>query len=111
MLHLQERVRELEARRNSNASTSSTPPSANPLGAPKPVVTNQSRRQPGGQPGPSPQLKQLLPPERGQETLTFVPAFCQQCQAPLPSQATPNDPPPTRQQVVELPPGIAHATD
>ncbi len=40
---LEARVRELEARLNSNSSNSSIPPSANPLGAPKPCVRSMSR--------------------------------------------------------------------
>src|SRR6187549_1950957 len=73
---LEARVRDLEARLNNNASNSSLPPSANPLGAPKPVVKKKSRRRPGGQPGHPPRLKQLLPPERVQHTIPFVPRQC-----------------------------------
>jgi transposase len=104
-------VRDLQARLGSNASNSSTPPSANPLGAPKPVVKKKSRRRPGGQPGHPPHLKQLLPPERVRETFVFVPQRCRKCQARLPQEAGPNDPAPTRHQVVELPPVIAHVTE
>src|SRR6187549_1422159 len=84
---LEARVRDLEARLNNNASNSSLPPSANPPGAPKPVVKKKSQRRPGGQPGHPPRLKQLLPPERVQETIRFVPRQCRHCQGPLPAQA------------------------
>jgi transposase len=108
---LEARVRDLLARLSTNSSNSSTPPSANPLGAPKPVVKKKSRRRPGGQPGHRPHLKQLLPPERVQETFVFVPKRCRKCQARLPQETGPNDPAPTRHQVVELPPVIAHVTE
>src|SRR6266478_3841110 len=70
-------VRELTARLGSNSTNSSVPPSANPLGAPKPVVKKKSRRQPGGQPGHPPHLKQLLPPERVNVTRPLVPRQCE----------------------------------
>jgi transposase len=108
---LQERVGDLEARLNANASNSSLPPSANPPGAPKPVVKQKSRRRPGGQPGHPPHLKQLLPPERVQATFQFVPERCRRCQAPLPAQAGAADPPPTRHQVIDVPPVVAQVTE
>lgn len=104
-------VRELLARLNNNSSNSSTPPSANPLGAPKPVVKKKSQRRPGGQPGHPPHLKQLLPPERVNKTFVFVPKRCRKCDAALPAQAGPDDPPPTRHQVIELPPVVAEVTE
>jgi transposase len=108
---LEARVRELEARLNNNSSNSSIPPSANPLGAPKPVLKKKSRRRPGGQPGHPPRLKQLLPPERVQETIQFVPRQCRRCQTPLSAQAGPDDPAPTRHQVIDLPPVVAQVTE
>lgn len=104
---LEKRVAELEAKLQEllkrNSSNSSMPPSANPLGAPPPVTKKKSKRKRGGQPGHPPHLRQLLPPERVNQTIPFVPERCQQCQAPLPQQAGPNDPPPHRHQVAELP--------
>src|SRR5437879_3070545 len=104
---LEEEVRQLKALLGRNASNSSTPPSANPLGAAKPVVKKKSRRRPGGQPGHPPHLKQLLPPERVQTPHVFVPRQCEHCQAPLPTQAGADDPEPTRFQTIELPPIVA----
>src|SRR5258708_571189 len=104
-------VRDLRARLGTNSSNSSVPPSANPLGAPKPVVKKKSKRRRGGQPGHPPHLRQLLPPERVQQTFQFVPAQCRRCQAPLPTQAGPADPPPTRHQVIDLPPVVAQVTE
>src|ERR1700693_2065118 len=82
---LEEEVRQLKTLLGRNASNSSTPPSANPLGAPKPVVKKKSKRRPGGQPGHPPHLKRLLPPERVREVIPFVPRECRRCHATLPS--------------------------
>ena len=41
-------VRDLNARLGTNATNSGTPPSANPIGAPKPVLKKKSQRKPGG---------------------------------------------------------------
>jgi transposase len=104
-------VRDLMARLGINSSNSSVPPSANPLGAPKPVVKKPTGRQPGGQPGHPPHVKQLLPPERVKEFRRFLPARCATCQAPLPAEAGPHDPAPNRFQVAELPPLQAEITE
>jgi hypothetical protein len=56
---LERRLAELEARLKTNASNSSTPPSANPVGADKPAVKKKSKRKRGGQPDHPPHLKQL----------------------------------------------------
>jgi transposase len=108
---LEEALRQLQAKLGTNASNSSLPPSANPLGAAKPVRKKKSKRKPGGQPGHPPRLKQLLPPERVSKTITFVPEQCTQCQAALPAEASPGDPEPTRSQVIEVPPIVAHVTE
>jgi transposase len=104
-------VRDLLAKLNTNASNSSTPPSANPLGAPKPVKKAASERERGGQPGHPPHLKQLLPPERVRFWRYFVPEECANCHAPLPTQAGPDDPEPKRFQTIELPPIVAEVTE
>jgi transposase len=108
---LEQRVAALEARLGTNSSNSSVPPSANPLGAPKPVVKEKSTRKPGGQPHHPPHLKQLLPPERVTTTRAFVPQHCEKCQAALPAQAQPGDPEPTRFQTIELPVVMAEVTE
>lgn len=68
-------------------------------------------RKAGGQPGHPPHLKQLLPAERVHKTVLFVPAQCEHCQASLPQEPGPDDPPPLRHQVAELPKVIAHITE
>jgi len=108
---LQRRLRELEARLKTNAANSSTPPSANPLGAKPPVVKKKSKRKRGGQPGHPPHLRQLLPGERVTRTEHLVPKTCDACQAPLPQQAGPNDPAPRRFQTVEVPPIVAEVVE
>lgn len=104
-------VRELMARLGRNASNSSLPPSANPPGAPKPVVKKKSQRRRGGQPGHPPHLKQLLPAERVNQVVTHVPRHCEHCDAPLPARPAANDPAPSRFQTVELPPVVAVVTE
>lgn len=108
---LEEQVRELKALLQRNASNSSLPPSANPPGAPKPVIKPKSKRRPGGQPGHPPHLKQLLPPERVAKFQHFRPGQCAQCHAPLPAEASPADPEPTRFQTIELPRVVAVVTE
>ncbi len=104
-------INELTAKLGQNASNSSIPPSANPLQAPRPVVKKKSKRKPGGQPGHPPRLKQLLPPQRVKDVIAFVPEQCQHCRAALPAEAGPNDPEPTRFQVIELPKVVAEVTE
>src|SRR5437879_3146336 len=58
------RVRDLEQRLGTNAGNSSLPPSANPPGAPKPVVKTPTGRRIGAQLGHEPHLKQRLPAAR-----------------------------------------------
>lgn len=80
--------------------TAATPPKASPSA---PQAKKGSGRKPGGQPGHPPHLKQLLPPQRVTRTVTFVPAQCQHCQTPLPTERSAEDPEPSRFQVAELP--------
>jgi transposase len=108
---LERRLAELEARLKINASNSSTPPSANPLGAAKPVVKKKSILKRGGQPGHPPHLKQLLPAERVTHWEHFWPDECSACHAQLPHVAGPDDPEPKRFQTIELPPIIAEVTE
>jgi transposase len=101
---LKRRLAVLEARLNTNSSNSSTPPSANPLGAKPPVVKKKkSKRNRGGQPKHPPHLKKLFPPERVTRVERFVPQTCAGCGATLSPEAAPGDPEPKRFQVVELP--------
>src|SRR5689334_3836725 len=89
---LKRRLAAIEARLNTNAANSSTPPSANPIGAKPPVVKAKSKLPRGGQPGHPPLLKQLLPPERVTRTEAIVPATCADCGSALARTAGPGDP-------------------
>lgn len=60
-------------------------------------------RTPGGQPGHPPHLKQLMPVDRLKDIIRHLPSQCRACQAELPVEAGPNDPPPARHQIAELP--------
>src|SRR5882724_11357397 len=105
------RIAKLEARAGTNSSNSSLPPSANPPGAPKPVVKKKSKRKRGGQPGHRPHLKQLLGPDRVNHVVPIVPTECDHCHADLPAASSPDDPAPTRFQTIELPPIVAIVTE
>ena len=108
---LERRLAVIEARLNTNSGNSSTPPSANPLGAKPPVVKKKSKRKRGGQPEHPPHLKQLLPPERVTRIEVIVPATCDDCGSALSREAGPDDPEPKRFQVVELPPLAVEVTE
>jgi transposase len=108
---LKRRLAAIESRLNTNAGNSSTPPSANPIGAKPPVVKTKSKLKRGGQPGHPPRLKQFLPPDRVTRIETFVPATCECCGGAVAAAAGPADPEPTRFQVVELPPVAAEVVE
>src|SRR5947199_7232777 len=92
---LEKRIAALEARLNTNSTNSSVPPSANPLGAPRPVTKKKSKRRRGAQPGHQPHLKRMLPADRVKEVVSFRPTHCRRCHATLPNAAMPGDPEPT----------------
>jgi transposase len=107
-----ERIRELEARLNQNASNSSLPPSANPAQAPPPVRKQPTGRKPGGQPGHEAHLRERLPPERlTQPVVHYRPTTCATCQHALPDRPAPDDPEPRWHQVVELVPVPVEVTE
>jgi transposase len=108
---LRQQLRDLHARLGTNASNSSLPPSANPPGAPKPVVKKATGRKPGAQPGHTPNARLRLPPERLAHVIALVPHRCERCRAPLPAQGQPGDPEPSWHQVAELPRTAALVTE
>ena len=81
---LQAELHELRCQLNRNSSNSSSPPLADPPGAPKPVVKIKSGRKPGGRPGHPGLYHRWLPPEGVQKIVRYVPTTCTRCQAPLP---------------------------
>ena len=108
---LQAQLHELRCQLNRNSSISSSPPSADPPGAPKPVVKTKSGCKPGGQPGHPGSHRLRLPPDRVQQIVPYVPTTCTRCQAPLPQRPAPGDPEPSWHQVAELPPLAAIITE
>jgi len=108
---LEQQVRDLQALLGKNATNSSVPPSANPPDAPKPVVKQPTGRKSGGQPGHPGSARLRLPPERITHVISLIPERCEQCQAPLPQEAGPDDPEPSWHQFVELPPVAAVVTE
>ncbi len=98
---LEAKVAELEARLHdlTKPPTTPRPAPALPKGPGKQPTGNKA----GGQPGHPPHLKALVPPERVNTTVPLIPAICAHCQAALPHEAGPDDPPPVRHQVAELP--------
>jgi transposase len=73
---LEAQVRELEARLGRNSSNSSTPPSANPLQAPKPKAKKRSKRSRGGQRGHKGHRRSRLAAERVGHLIALVPSRC-----------------------------------
>ena len=81
---LQAEIHELRSQLNRNSSNSSSPPSVDPPGAPKPVIKTPTGRKPGGQPGHPGHHRHRFPPERVNKIVPYVPVICTHCQAPLP---------------------------
>jgi transposase len=106
---LEARVAELEARLHDLLKPPSAP--RPPAALPKGPAKKPTGKKPGGQPGHPPHLRELAPPARVNETVPFLPQSCGHCQAALPAQPSPNDPPPVRHQVVELPELAARITE
>src|SRR5205085_6166138 len=74
-----------------------------PVKTAKPAAKKPTGNKPGGQPGHSPHVKQLLPPERVTQTVPIVPEQCVHCQHALSAKAGTDDPAPTRSHVADLP--------
>jgi transposase len=112
---LEKRVAELEDKLRQvlgrNSSNSSTPPSANPPGAPNPISKKTTGKKPGAQPGHSAQKRLRLPKDMVDEVKPIVPNVCDCCGQPLPAEAGPDDPAPLWHQVVELPEVPVHVTE
>src|SRR5271166_5524413 len=106
---LEAKVAELEGRLN---DLTKPPPPPRPQAAlPKGPPKKASGKKPGGQPGHPAHLKAILPPERVNRIKRYVPRACAHCHTPLPEDPGPQDPPPIRHQVAELPALAAHITE
>lgn len=106
---LEARVAELEARLHDLTKPPTKP--RVPAVFVKAPAKKPTGKKPGGQPGHPPHLKQLLPLERVDKIVPYVPTQCEHCQASLPQAPSSDDPPPTRHQVAELPEVAAHITE
>jgi transposase len=106
---LEAKVAELKGRLND--LTKPLPPPRPPATLPKSPPKKPTGNKPGGQPGHPPHLKKLVPPERINKTVSFIPTACDHCQTPLPAEVGPDDPPPVRHQVAELPELTARITE
>jgi transposase len=94
-----------------NSSNSSTPPSANPLNAPKPPAKTPTGKKRGGQPGHPGHHRLRLPADRVDNVVRHVPTSCIGCQASLSDEPGPDDPEPAWHQVAELPITAAIVTE
>ena len=108
---LEAQVKELLLLLHRNSSNSSTPPSAQPLDAPKPVGKPPTGRRPGGQTGHRGHHRVRLPADRVNEIVTYIPSICTGCRASLPIDPGPDDPELGWHQVAELPEQAAIVTE
>ena len=108
---LEAQVKDLLERLQRNSSNSSTPPSANPLNAPKPVGKPPTGRPRGGQQGHRGHHRTRLPKTRVNEFVIHLPKVCDGCHEPLPTESGPNDHESGWHQVAELPVMAAIVTE
>jgi transposase len=81
---LERELREARGDAPATARNSSVPPSANPPGAPKPVVKKPTGRPTGAQMGHKGHGRKLLPPEQVDEVVEHRPTHCDRCKIVLP---------------------------
>jgi len=96
ILELETKLRDLEDRLK--------PPSKRlaPALPPGPAKQPTGKKR-GAQHGHTGHIKTFLPSERVKATIPYIPTACTQCDKPLSVDAGPDDRPPTRHQVAELP--------
>jgi transposase len=76
-----------------------------------PPAKKPSGGKPGGQKGHQGHCRTLLPPERVDGYVHYIPSHCIHCGAALAAEASPHDPAPHRHQVAELPVMTARVTE
>lgn len=108
---LRQQVRRLQAKLDQSekdslhSGNSSKPPSSDP-----PYLRFKLRRKkskpgkPGGRKGHPGHHRKLLPPERVDRIVDYLPHACRRCGSSLPAEVRPCDPGPRRHQVAEVPP-------
>jgi len=94
------RVAELEAKLGQNSSNSSKPPSSDGPGKGQRTQTPSGRKA-GGQPGHKGHSRELVPPEKVNETKPLVPEECDDCHGPLKEKT--GAPPEWAEQMVDIP--------
>src|SRR6185437_11552244 len=104
ILALEGQVRDLLNRHKPPTAKAATPQP--PAPAKKPTG-----KKPGGQPGHPPAMKALVPPERVNHVVPYIPERCEKCDEPLSKEPGVNDPEPKRHQVAELPKIAAEITE
>lgn len=106
---LEERVSHLEEQLNQNSQNSSSPPSKDGFGTPKPdpQAKNKGKRKRGDQPGHKGYSRKLYPLEVCKPVFEHRPELCKHCGEPLSG----HDPAPYRHQIVEIPPTMPIVTE
>lgn len=105
VLELQTRVRDLEDQLKG-------PPAERPIPEQPPAPAKPATgRKRGAQPGHPPHAKKLVPPERVDHVVDYIPDQCERCHLPLSAAPAADDPEPVRHQVAELPPVLAEVTE
>ncbi len=97
---LQDEVRSLKDRLDSNSRNSSEAPVHRPDPPQATAAQDPSGKKRGGQPGHKRATRPLVPPEQLADTITCKPAACSGCGGALDG----SDPQPIRHQVAEVPP-------
>lgn len=96
---LESRVLALEAQVRDLLDKLKPPSPRVPTSQPPAPAKKPTGKKPGAQPGHPPLMKALVPPERVNEVVVYVPQRCATCDKPLPAKRGVNDPEPKRHQV------------
>jgi hypothetical protein len=103
------RFEETVARKSTNSSNSSKPPSSDGFVKPprkRRAQEGEAKRKPGGQKGHKGVTRDLFPTDQANKTLPFYPEKCKKCGTPVPDDPTPEmfNSDPIRHQQFEIPP-------
>ena len=103
-----EQLKETVARKSTNSSNSSKPPSSDGFVKPlkkRRAQDGEAKRKPGGQKGHKGITRELFPLDQVREILPFYPEKCKKCGTPVPDNPTPEmfNSEPIRHQQFEIP--------